>query len=105
MDFRALDREARIGEVKSFARLLIRVITDELPPASVPAAARAVVEAGEEGVPLAEIPGRGDGGSDVEEALRTLELRRLVVFGGGRYRAAPGAGDLLRYYAGSDPVS
>lgn len=111
-DFRALDRETRIEEVKTFARLLMKRIGTALPPASVPAVARVLVEAGEAGLSSGDIlervraaPGRrgGAGEPDPEAALRTLELRRLVVSEGGRYRAAPGAEGLLRYYAVSIP--
>ena len=105
--FRELGREDRIEEVKTLARLLMQAINDAIPPVAVPLLALALTDAPErtlteDGLILrARSLAQGDEPLDYEAALRTLVIRRLVVTEHGGYRPAPGAENILAYYANS----
>jgi glycerol-3-phosphate O-acyltransferase len=107
LDFSALDTEARVGEVKRLADVLMRSIAGAMPAVAVPAVAR-VLLAGE-ALSLGEIGARvsnstgGASALDARSALETLTLRGLARREGGLYRAAPGSEALLRYYAAACP--
>ena len=104
VEFRRLEREDRIEEVKALARLLMQAINDGIPPVAVPLVALAVTEA-----PLPEDRlilrarslAQGDEPLDYQGALRTLVMRQMVVAERGWYRPAPGAEKILLYYANS----
>src|ERR671910_828664 len=104
VEFRRLEREDRIEEVKTLARLLMQAINDGIPPVAVPLVALAVTEA-----PLPEDRlilrarslAQGDEPLDYQGALRTLVMRQMVVAERGWYRPAPGAEKILLYYANS----
>jgi glycerol-3-phosphate O-acyltransferase len=105
--FRELEREERIEEVKTLARLLMRAIGDAIPPVAAPLVALALTEAPgrtlpEDGLLLrARSLAQSDDPLDYEAALRTLVMRQLVVAGRGGYRTASGAEKILGYYANS----
>jgi glycerol-3-phosphate O-acyltransferase len=116
VNFRALDREARAGHVKTLARDLMRAIGELVPIVPVPAVARILVEAPDEFISEPEIesrvrrltsslfergaciPPRSKG---IADALRVLTLRRLVLEKDGSYRPTREGVKFLRYYAGS----
>jgi glycerol-3-phosphate O-acyltransferase len=107
VEFRELEREDRIEEVKALARLLMQAISDAIPRAAVPLVALALTEAPESTLPedrlilRARSLARGDEPLDYEGALRTLVMRQLVLAERGGYRPAPGAEKILVYYANS----
>ena len=107
VEFRELERGARIEEVKVLAGLLMRAINESIPPAAVPLVARALIEAPERAVPEERLISRartlaqGEGPLDYEGALRTLVMRQLVLAERGGYSPAPGGEKLLAYYANS----
>ena len=107
IEFRELEREIRIEEVKVLAGLLMRAIGHAIPHAAVPLIARALLEAPERAVPEEKVIARarnlaeGEGPLDYEGALRKLAARRLVLAERGGYRPAPGSVKLLGYYASS----
>jgi glycerol-3-phosphate O-acyltransferase len=107
IEFRALEREARIEEVKVLARLLMLSINDSIPPVAVPLVARALIEAPESIVPedvlipRARSLSQSEAPLDYEAALRTLVMRQLVSAGREGYQPAPGGEKLLAYYANS----
>src|SRR5215212_9889099 len=107
VEFRELEREDRIEEVKALAGLLMQAIDDSIPPAAVPLVARALIEAPERTLPEDRLILRvrslaqGDEPLDYEGALRTLVMRQLVLAERGSYRPAPGAEKILVYYANS----
>jgi glycerol-3-phosphate O-acyltransferase len=107
VEFRELEREDRIEEVKALARLLMQAINDVIPPAAVPLVALAMTEAPESALPedrlilRARGLAQGDEPLDYEGALRALVMRQLVVAERGGYRPAPGAEKILVYYANS----
>src|SRR5829696_2192678 len=107
VEFRELEREDRIEEVKALARLLMQAIDDSIPPAAVPLVARALIEAPERTLPEDRLIPRvrslaqGDEPLDYKGALRTLVMRQLVLAERGSYRPAPGAEKILVYYANS----
>jgi glycerol-3-phosphate O-acyltransferase len=107
LEFRELEREGRIEEVKVLARLLMRAINDSVPPVAVPLVALALTEAPERTLPedrlilRARNLARGAEPLDYEAALRTLVMRQLVLAERDSYRPAPGAGKILVYYANS----
>lgn len=116
INFRALDREARAGQVRTLAGDLMRAIGDLVPVVPVPAVARILVEAPDKFVSEPEIesrvrrlistleergarvPARNE---SIVDALRMLALRRLVLEKNGSYRAALEGVKVLRYYASS----
>jgi glycerol-3-phosphate O-acyltransferase len=101
IEFRALEREARIEEVKALASLLMRAINDSIPPAAVPLVARALIDAPESTltedglIPRARSLAQNEAPLDYEAALRTLVMRQLVLAERGEYRPAPGGEKLL----------
>lgn len=107
IEFRELEREDRIEEVKVLAELLMETINESIPDTAVPLLARALLEAPERAVPEeklianARILAEGEGPLDYEGALRKLAARGLVLAERGGYRPAPGSEKLLGYYAGS----
>jgi glycerol-3-phosphate O-acyltransferase len=107
IEFRALEREARIEEVKVLARQLMLTINDSIPLVAVPLVARALLEAPERTLPedvlihRARNLAQGEDPLDYEAALRTLVMRQLVMAERGEYRPAPGGEKLLAYYANS----
>jgi glycerol-3-phosphate O-acyltransferase len=107
VEFRRLEREDRIEEVKALARLLMQAINDAIPPVAVPLVALAVTEAPESTLPedrlilRARSLSQGDEPLDYQGALRTLVMRQMVVAERGWYRPAPGAEKILLYYANS----
>jgi len=107
VEFRELEREDRIEEVKALARLLMQAINDAIPPAAVPLVALALTEAPQSTLPedrlilRARSLAQGDEPLDYEGALRTLVMRQLVGAERGGYRPAPGAEKILVYYANS----
>jgi len=107
VEFRELEREDRIEEVKALAGLLMQAIDDSIPPAAVPLVARALIEAPERTLPEDRLIPRvrslaqGDEPLDYKGALRTLVMRQLVLAERGSYRPAPGAEKILVYYANS----
>jgi glycerol-3-phosphate O-acyltransferase len=107
VEFRELERDNRIDEVKLLARLLMRTINGSIPHTAVPLVARALVEAPERALPEEELILRVRNLADTEEsldyeaALRTLVIRRLVLAERGWYLPAPGSEKLLVYYANS----
>jgi glycerol-3-phosphate O-acyltransferase len=107
VEFRELEREDRIEEVKALAGLLMQAVDDSIPPAAVPLVARALIEAPERTLPEDRLIPRvrslaqGDEPLDYEGALRTLVMRQLVLAERGSYRPAPGAEKILVYYANS----
>jgi glycerol-3-phosphate O-acyltransferase len=107
VEFRRLEREDRIEEVKALARLLMQAINDAIPPVAVPLVALAVTEAPEGTLPedslilQARSLAQGDEPLDYQGALRTLVMRQMLVAERGWYRPAPGAEKILLYYANS----
>lgn len=107
VEFRRLEREDRIEEVKALARLLMQAINDAIPPVAVPLVALAVTEAPEGTLPedrlilRARSLAQGEEPLDYQGALRTLVMRQMVVAERGWYRPAPGAEKILLYYANS----
>jgi glycerol-3-phosphate O-acyltransferase len=116
INFRALDREARAGQVRTLAGYLMRAIGELVPVVPVPAVAHILVEAPDEFVSEPEIESRvrrlisalferdacappGNGG--IADALRMLTLRRLVLEKNGSYRPTLEGVKVLRYYASS----
>ncbi len=115
IDLRTLDREARIEKVSRLAGELMRRIAATTPILPIPLLSHVLLNAGQE-------PTRDDlemetralilklqnhdacvpvtSAKDVvEEALRMLLLRKLVVRKGGVYKITPGQSEVLRYYA------
>jgi glycerol-3-phosphate O-acyltransferase len=107
VEFREMEREDRIEEVKVLAGLLMRVINESIPLTAVPLVARALIEAPERALPEDRLISRartlagGEEPLDYEVALRTLVIRRLVLVERGLYRPAPGSEKRLIYYANS----
>jgi glycerol-3-phosphate O-acyltransferase len=116
VNFRALDREARIERVQSLARTLMQTIGEIVPAVPMPLIARVFVQIPEglSGPEIADrvralasdLEERGVYGSGLDhgavgEGLRTLALRRIILEENGSYRVAPGGEELLRYYANS----
>jgi glycerol-3-phosphate O-acyltransferase len=107
VEFRELEREDRIEEVKTLARQLMQATNDAIPPVAVPLLALALTEGPESTLPedrlilRARRLAQGDEPLDYEIALRTLVMRRLVEDERGGYRPAPGAEKILVYYANS----
>jgi glycerol-3-phosphate O-acyltransferase len=116
INFRALDREARAGQVRTLAADLMRAIGELVPVVPVPAVARILIEAPDEFVSEPEIESRVRrlisaleerdarvplGNEGIANALRMLALRRLVLEKNGSYRPTPEGVKVLRYYAGS----
>src|SRR5918995_2876198 len=107
IEFRALEREARIEEIQALALLLMQAINDAIPPVAVPLVALALTETPGRTLPegrlllRARSLAQGDEPLDYEAALRTLVMRQLVVAGHGRCGPAPGAEKILVYYANS----
>ena len=107
VEFRELEREDRIEEVKILARLLMQAINDSVPSVAVPLVALALTEAPERTLPedglilRARSLAQRDEPLDYEAAIRTLVMRQLVEAERGRYRPAPGAEKILVYYANS----
>jgi glycerol-3-phosphate O-acyltransferase len=105
VEFREMERGDRIEEVKLLAGLLMRTISESIPPTAVPLLARVLIEAPERTLSEVELILRarnlaeGEEPLDYEAALRTLLLRRLVLIERGWYRPAPGSEELLGYYA------
>jgi glycerol-3-phosphate O-acyltransferase len=112
VDFRTLAREERVEWVRVLARTLMLNIGEIMPVVPVPVIAQIFVRdpgevlSGPEvtarvRVLASELQERGSPvkGSDLEAALRLLTVRRLLVVDDGLYRAAPGSGKILRYYA------
>jgi glycerol-3-phosphate O-acyltransferase len=107
IEFRELEREDRIEEVKNLARLLMQAVNDSVPSVAVPLVALALIEAPERTLPenglilRARSLAQGDEPLDYEAAIRTLVMRQLVEAERGGYRPAPGAEKILVYYANS----
>ena len=107
IEFRELEREDRIEEVKVLAGLLMRAIEESIPDTAVPLLARALLEAPERAVPEeklianARTLAEGGGPLDYEGALRKLAARGVVLAERDGYRPAPGGEKLIGYYAGS----
>lgn len=114
LDLRALDREARIEEVSLLAKELMCRISATTPILPVPLLSHVLLESGHPSYEDLEIQTRAlllelqnhsafvtvtDAKLAVEEALRTLLLRRLVVLEDGHYKISPGGYEVLRYYA------
>jgi glycerol-3-phosphate O-acyltransferase len=105
VEFREMERGDRIEEVKLLAGLLMRTISESIPPTAVPLLARVLIEAPERTLSEVELILRarnlaeGEEPLDYEAALRTLLLRRLVLIERSWYRPAPGSEELLGYYA------
>ena len=114
VDFRALDREERVAEVRVLARTLMQTIGEIMPVVPVSAVARVFVRysgkvLSEPGLMawvralVSDLQERGSPvpvkDSDLEAALRILAVRRLLFVDGDLYRAAPGSEKILRYYA------
>lgn len=107
LEFRRLDREVRVEEVKVLAEHLMGIIREAVPDAAVPLVARALVEAGERPVReedllsrARDLARRGDP-LDLGAALRTLVMRGLVRTERGGYRRATCSERILDYYANS----
>lgn len=107
LEFRRLDREVRVEEVKVLAEHLMGIIRAAVPDTAVPLVARALVEAGERLVREEDLLSRSrdlarrDDPLDFEAALRTLVMRGLVRTERGGYRRATGSERILNYYANS----
>lgn len=107
IEFRGLEREVRVEEVKVLAGYLMGIIREVMPDAAVPLVARVLVEAGERPVREEDLLSRArslarrDEPLDLEAALRTLVMRRLVQAERGGYRLTPGSEKILDYYASS----
>ncbi len=106
VEFRGLEREARIEEVKALARLLMQAINEAIPPAAVPLLARALLEATENGMARDDLLARARSLApgeqlDYEAALHTLVMRGLVLSEHGWFRPATNTGKILAYYANS----
>jgi glycerol-3-phosphate O-acyltransferase len=107
VEFRELEREDRVEEVKTLARLLMQAIYDSVPSVAVPLVALALTEAPERTLPEDELIlgarslAQGDEPLDYEAAIRTLVMRQLVEDERHGYRPAPGAEKILVYYANS----
>jgi glycerol-3-phosphate O-acyltransferase len=107
VEFRKMEREDRIEEVKVLAGLLMRAINESIPLTAVPLVAHALIEAPERALPEDGLISRartlagGEEPLDYEAALRTLVIRRLVLVERGLYRPSPGSEKLLIYYANS----
>ena len=114
INFRALDREARAGQVRTLAGDLMRSIGELVPVVPVPAVAHILVEAPYEFISGQEIESRArrlissergacvaPENEGVADALRMLTLRRLVLEKNGSYRPTLEGVEILRYYAGS----
>jgi glycerol-3-phosphate O-acyltransferase len=112
IDFRALDREARAGQVRTLAGDLMRAIGELVPVVPVPAVAHILIP--DEFVSEQEIESRvrrsisaleargawvPAGG--VADALRILTLRGLVLERDGSYRPTREGVRFLRYYSSS----
>lgn len=107
LEFRRLDREVRVEEVKFLAGRLMGIIREAVPDTAVPLVALALVEAGEWPVREEDLLSRARGLSrrddpmDFGVALRTLVTRGLVRAERGGYRPASGSEKILDYYANS----
>jgi glycerol-3-phosphate O-acyltransferase len=118
LDFRSLSVEERRREIEALAQHLMDKVAQLIPALPVPMATSALLGAGPAAVSerdwkaaffeLAEAQHRR--GTFVvlprrtrevtfESAVRMLRLRKLVVEAGDGYRPAPGAQELLAYYA------
>ena len=115
LDLRVLEREDRIQEVSRFAEEMMRRISAVSPILPVPLLSHVLLESDEElsrkaleseveiliqsllqreaRLPVVEAA------QVVEEGLRMLLLRGLVVVRGGAYCITPEQGEVLRYYA------
>ena len=116
VNFRALDREARAGQVRTLAGDLMRAIGELVPIVPVPAVAHILVEAPDEFVSELEIESRvrrlistlekrdacvPPGNEGIADALQVLTLRRLVLEKNGSCRPTLEGVKILRYYASS----
>jgi glycerol-3-phosphate O-acyltransferase len=107
LEFRRLDREVRVDEVKILAGDLMRIIREAVPETAVPLVSRVLVEAGELPVREEDLLSRAkslarrDDFLDFRAALRKLVMRGLVRAERGGYRAASGSEKILDYYASS----
>ena len=116
VDFRTLKPEARVEQVREFARGLMRSVGGLVPVTPVPVVARVLLEPLEEALSMTGILSRSRSlvselerrgawvcfeEDVVEAALGILVSRCLVVREGDRHRAAPEGGKLLRFYAAS----
>lgn len=107
LDLRGLQREQRGERVKALANQLMESIGEDIPDAAVPLLSHALLESHEQPILEAELLSLAHSGSkasgslDLEAALRTLVMRRLAIADQYGYRAAPGAEELLTYYANS----
>jgi glycerol-3-phosphate O-acyltransferase len=118
INFRTLDREARVGQVRILARNLMQAIGEILPIVPVPVVAHILVEAPDGLLPKLEIESQVQrlvstleersaracippGHEGIEYGLRTLTLRRLALRKYESYRPALDGVKVLRYYANS----
>ena len=120
LDFRRIGVEERHREIEGLATRLMDAIAERVPALPVPIAADTLLRAGAQGIGepdwktafYQEAEALRERGRFVvvpsltrehtfETALHTLRLRRLVVKNEDAYRPAPGAEELLRYYANS----
>lgn len=106
VDFRRLERDTRIEQVKLFARRLMQAIGDESPPASVPLVARVLLDADGKALSPERLIARAWSLTDCkafdpEAALRALVLRGFVNVERGRCLLAPNSEMILAYYANS----
>jgi glycerol-3-phosphate O-acyltransferase len=117
VDLRSLNPEARVKQVREFARDLMRSVGGLVPVPPVPVVAHVFLESYEETLPWGEILSRScslvsdlerrgawacvEEEAAIEAALSILVSRRLVVREGDHYRAAPENVKLLRFYAAS----
>jgi glycerol-3-phosphate O-acyltransferase len=115
LDLRVLEREDRIQEVSRFAEEMMRRISDVSPILPVPLLSHVLLESGEELSrdmlesevetlikTLLQREARlpvTDAAQVVEEGLRMLLLRKLVVSRGGTYGIPSDKREVLRYYA------
>lgn len=115
LDLRVLEREDRIQEVSRFAEEMMRRISEVSPILPVPLLSHVLLESGEELSrdmlesevetlikTLLQREARlpvTDAAQVVEEGLRMLLLRKLVVSRGGTYGIPSDKREVLRYYA------
>ena len=120
IDFRRLPVEKRNAEIEHIARQLMDSIARLVPALPIPIAASTLLQAGSSGVSefdwkaafYKQADELRDRGRSVvvpphtrehtfETAIRTLQLRHLVVKDGDNYRPAPGSEQVLVYYVNS----